>query len=279
MASYFLLPFFSSEKLWIAKPTNQDEVRHSEAKDMRLSVPDKDSSLGSILIHREVPESTLLEAAKTLDYWILWFCLFAGIGTGIMVVNNLGQIVIAVDKSPNSGNQVVFVSLLSVASATGRLATGTASEMLKHRFSRPCFLTLQLGVMTLASLLFAFVNLPILYISTFLTGIAFGSYWTLTPAILTDLFGYKSLGVIYTSIQVSCVTGSFVLSLGVAGSVYDHEASKDGNTSGVCISGSECFAVAFYVTTVLLSVATVLSVWLVKRSWEFYFPKSYAAIQ
>lgn len=274
MAAYLFLPFFSSDKLWISDG-EKVEVTAEERETLRMSKDNTDSS-NDVKLQIPAPDFTLLEAVKTINFWILFFCLFVGMGSGLMVINNLGQIVTAVNKSPDSGSQVVFVSILSVASAAGRMTTGAASEFLKHKFSRPTFLAAQLATMTLANLLFIFVNPPILYISTFLTGFAFGSYWMLTPAILTDLFGYKSLGLIYTSIQISCVTGSFALSLGVAGSVYDHEASKSG--TGVCLAGAECFAVAFYVTTGLLAVSTALSVWLVKRTEDFYFPQ-YLSVQ
>ena len=69
-------------------------------------------------------EHTIMEAIKTLDFWFLFFSFLCGVGTGLAVMNNMGQIGVAMGFSDVS----IFVSMTSIWGFFGRLASGSISE-------------------------------------------------------------------------------------------------------------------------------------------------------
>ncbi len=71
-------------------------------------------------------EMTPLQAAATLDFWLLCWVFFAAVGSGLALLNNLGQLVRALGGEATEC--VMLVSLFSVANAAGRLAMGWLPE-------------------------------------------------------------------------------------------------------------------------------------------------------
>lgn len=94
------------------------------------------------LLHQvQVPGLTFTDSLKRFDLWILFVIYFATVGTGITVINNLAEIVIALETVP-SGTVIVdrnlphhsersaLVMLVSAANTLGRLLFGLASDAL-----------------------------------------------------------------------------------------------------------------------------------------------------
>lgn len=71
-------------------------------------------------------EHTVFEAVKTFDFWILFVSFLCGVGTGLAVMNNMGQIGLALGYTDVS----IFVSLTSIWGFFGRIISGTVSEYL-----------------------------------------------------------------------------------------------------------------------------------------------------
>jgi hypothetical protein len=69
-------------------------------------------------------EHTIFEALRTVDFWILFISFLCGVGTGLAVMNNMGQIGLALGYSDVS----IFVSLTSIWGFFGRIISGTVSE-------------------------------------------------------------------------------------------------------------------------------------------------------
>lgn len=69
-------------------------------------------------------EHTIMEALKTVDFWILFGSFLCGVGTGLAVMNNLGQMGLALGYADVS----IFVSLTSIWGFFGRILSGSASE-------------------------------------------------------------------------------------------------------------------------------------------------------
>lgn len=69
-------------------------------------------------------EHTILEALSSLDFWILFVSFLGGVGTGLAVQNNLGQIGLALGYTDVS----IFVSLISIWGFFGRIISGSVSE-------------------------------------------------------------------------------------------------------------------------------------------------------
>ena len=69
-------------------------------------------------------EHTIVEVLKTIDFWVLFVSFLCGVGTGLAVQNNMGQIGLALGYSDVS----IFVSLISIWGFFGRIVSGTVSE-------------------------------------------------------------------------------------------------------------------------------------------------------
>lgn len=71
-------------------------------------------------------DHTIFELMRTYDFWILFVSFLCGVGTGLAVQNNMGQI----GSSLGYGDVSVFVSLISIWGFFGRIISGTGSEYL-----------------------------------------------------------------------------------------------------------------------------------------------------
>ncbi|VAI20470.1 unnamed protein product [Triticum turgidum subsp. durum] len=69
-------------------------------------------------------EHTIAEALWSVDFWVLFSSFLMGVGTGLAVMNNLGQMGVAMGYTDVS----IFVSMTSIWGFFGRLASGTISE-------------------------------------------------------------------------------------------------------------------------------------------------------
>ncbi|XP_074298669.1 protein NUCLEAR FUSION DEFECTIVE 4-like [Silene latifolia] len=78
-------------------------------------------------------EHTIVEAFKTLDFWVLFVSFLCGVGTGLTIMNNMGQMGAALGYSDVS----IFVSLLSIMGFFGRIISGTVSEYCIKRAAIP----------------------------------------------------------------------------------------------------------------------------------------------
>lgn len=69
-------------------------------------------------------DHTVWEAFHTVDFWILFVSFLCGVGTGLAVMNNMGQMGLALGYADVS----IFVSLTSIWGFFGRIASGSVSE-------------------------------------------------------------------------------------------------------------------------------------------------------
>ncbi|CAK9209420.1 unnamed protein product [Sphagnum troendelagicum] len=95
----------------------------------------------------------LLQAATTQDYWLLFFAMGCGTGSGLTAINNLAQMA----ESLGSRSVGAFVALVSVWNFLGRMRSGYVPEyyMKQYATPRPLFLLFVQVVMAVAHLLFA----------------------------------------------------------------------------------------------------------------------------
>lgn len=69
-------------------------------------------------------DHTIMEAVLTVDFWVLFVSFLCGVGTGLAVMNNMGQIGLALGYTDVS----IFVSMTSIWGFFGRILSGTLSE-------------------------------------------------------------------------------------------------------------------------------------------------------
>ncbi|KAI3949829.1 hypothetical protein MKW92_019543 [Papaver armeniacum] len=155
-------------------------------------------------------DHTILEAVQTLDFWILFLSFLCGVGTGLAVMNNLGQMGLALGHADVS----IFVSLTSIFGFFGRIGSGTISEyfLKNHATPRPLWnaasqIPMSLGYVVLA------VALPgSLYAGSIVVSICYGVRLAITvfALALNAYFGLKCYGLIYNiKIILNLPLGSF----------------------------------------------------------------------
>ncbi|XP_052187438.1 protein NUCLEAR FUSION DEFECTIVE 4-like [Diospyros lotus] len=221
---------------------------------------------------------TILQALFSIDMLILFFSTICGVGGTLTAIDNLGQIGASLGYPKRSIS--TFISLVSIWNYLGRVVAGFASEIFltKYKFPRPLMLTLVLLLSCLGHALIAFNVKNGLYFASVIIGFCFGAQWPLLFAIISEIFGLKYYSTLYNFGGVASPIGSYILSVRVAGHLYDKEADKQMKALGIdrkdgedldC-KGEECFRLAFIIIMAATVVGAMVSVILVLRTRKFY---------
>ncbi|KAL8474880.1 hypothetical protein ACS0TY_031337 [Phlomoides rotata] len=243
---------------------------------------------GAVRIKKRRPhrgeDFTLKEALIKADLWLIFFSLMLGSGSGLTVIDNLGQM----SQSLGYDNTHVFVSMISIWNFLGRVGGGYFSEKIvrDYAYPRPVAMAAAQVIMAVGHFLFAMGWPGAMYLGTLLVGLGYGSHWAIVPAAASELFGLKKFGALYNFLTLANPAGSLVFSGLIASSIYDREAEKQaGHRSEGIISSFSRFvflddplkcegAVCFFVTSLIMSglciVAVVLSMILVHRTKPVY---------
>lgn len=191
---------------------------------------------------RKGEDHTIWQTYRSLDFWLLFIATTFGIGSGLTVTDNMGQLGLSLGYA--SANVKTFVSLVSIWNAIGRWVGGFTSDILlrHYGFSRALFLALMMTLMAMAFLLIAMAIPGCLYFGSIFLGLSFGAQYPLYATIVADIFGLKFYATLYSSISLASPVGMYVLSVPVVGKFYDAEARhKNGANSNLECLGSSCF--------------------------------------
>ncbi|KAF7149015.1 hypothetical protein RHSIM_Rhsim03G0255500 [Rhododendron simsii] len=205
------------------------------------------------------------EALIKADFWLLFLVYFAGVGSGVTVLNNLAQIGIA----QGAHDTTTLLSLFSFCNFVGRLGGGAVSEhfVRSRNIPRTIWMTFTQIIMILTYLLFASALDGTLYIATGVLGICYGVQFSIMVPTASELFGLKNFGIFFNFMSLGNPLGALLFSGLLAGFVYDNEAEKQHSTS--CL-GPNCFRLTFLVLSGVCAIGTVLSVVLTKRIKPVY---------
>ncbi|KAL7259619.1 hypothetical protein ACSBR1_005498 [Camellia fascicularis] len=208
---------------------------------------------------------TFREAIVKVDFWLLSFVYFAGVGSGVTVLNNLAQIGIAQGVEDTT----VLLSLFSFFNFVGRLSGGIVSEhfVKSKTIPRTIWMTFTQIIMIITYLLFASALDGTLYVATAVLGMCYGFQFSIMVPTASELFGLKHFGIIFNFMSLGNPLGALLFSGVLAGFVYDSEAAKQHCTS--CL-GPNCFRLTFIVLAGVCAMGTVLSVVLTKRIKPVY---------
>ncbi|CAL0319843.1 unnamed protein product [Lupinus luteus] len=83
----------------------------------------------------------LTQALVNADFWIMFFSLVMGSGSGLTVINNIGQMC----QSLEDNNVNVYISVISISNFLGRVAGGYFSEVIVRCMQFLTFLPLNLS--------------------------------------------------------------------------------------------------------------------------------------
>ncbi|XP_062195784.1 protein NUCLEAR FUSION DEFECTIVE 4-like [Phragmites australis] len=173
---------------------------------------------------RRGEDFTLMQALIKADFWLLFFSLLLGSGSGLTVIDNLGQM----SQSLGYEETHIFVSMISIWNFLGRVGGGYFSEIIVKDYAYPRAIALATAqvLMAIGHFTFAMAWPGTMYIGTLLVGLGYGAHWAIVPAAASELFGMKNFGALYNFLTVANPAGSLVFSGIIASGIYDAEAAK-----------------------------------------------------
>ena len=186
---------------------------------------------------------------------------FLTTGPGEAYLNNLGTLISTLyppgTQPPSSNSPATHVSIVALTSTLARLATGALSDLfaptpettLSHHLRRICTLP-RPTLLLAATLIFSFGQLllatpllsrfpQLLPLVTALVGIGYGAIFSLTPMLISVVWGVQNFGTNWGIVAVVPAGGAAVW-----GAVYSavYSAGRGGGENG----GEECFGEGCY---------------------------------
>ncbi|CAA7023132.1 unnamed protein product [Microthlaspi erraticum] len=212
-------------------------------------------------------DHTIMEAVLTVDFWVLFVSFLCGVGTGLAVMNNMGQIGLALGYTDVS----IFVSMTSIWGFFGRILSGTLSEhfLKKSGTPRPLWNAASQILMAVGYILMALAVPNSLYIGSMVVGVCYGVRLAITVPTASELFGLKYYGLIYNILVLNLPLGSFLFSGLLAGFLYDAEATPTPGGGNTCV-GAHCYRLIFIVMALASVFGVGLDIWLAYRTKEIY---------
>ncbi|XP_014491323.1 protein NUCLEAR FUSION DEFECTIVE 4 isoform X1 [Vigna radiata var. radiata] len=225
---------------------------------------------------------TLTQALIKADFWLLFISMIMGSGSGLTVIDNLGQM----SQSLGYDNAHIFVSMVSIWNFLGRVGGGYISELVvrDYAYPRPIALAVFQLIMTVGHLFIGMGWPGAMHVGTLLVGLGYGAHWAIVPATASELFGLRNFGALYNFITLANPTGTLVFSSLIASTIYDSEAEKQHPQSmgslllhlpnvaaeSLKCEGSVCFFLTSMIMAGLCVVAAGLCTVLVLRTRIVY---------
>lgn len=261
----------ASQPLLEGKEDAQGHADRTESTELDLEKSDvqskeEEEGAGTTRRRRRLGEDhTIKEALMTIDFWLLFVCFLCGVGTGMAVINNLGQIA----ESLGYTSAAIFISLTSIWGFFGRLGSGALSEFLIRwrRVPRPVVLAGSQVVMAIGYVILAAAVPGSLYVGSVVVGICYGVRLAVSVPVMSELFGLKIFGLVYNLLILNLPLGSFLFSSLLAGFLYDLEAAKESSTT---CSGAHCYRMVFIIMAAVSTLGCLLDCVLALRSRSLY---------
>ncbi|KAJ6826349.1 protein NUCLEAR FUSION DEFECTIVE 4-like [Iris pallida] len=212
-------------------------------------------------------EHTIWQALTRLDFWIMFVSFLCGVGTGLAVMNNMGQMGLAMGYADVS----IFVSMTSIWGFFGRIGSGTLSEyfLKKSAIPRPLWNAASQILMAVGYVVMALALPGSLFLGSIIVGICYGVRLAVTVPTASELFGLKSYGLIYNVLILNLPLGSFLFSGLLAGFLYDAQATKTAGGGNTCV-GAHCYRLVFVIMAFACFVGFGFDVLLAYRTKKVY---------
>ncbi|KAI9732376.1 MAG: putative monocarboxylate transporter mch1 [Cirrosporium novae-zelandiae] len=236
------------------------------------------------------PSSSIRKETKTLllnhatsaflrdpTMWLLAVGFFLVIGPGEAFINNIGTIIVSLYPvgEPNPTSAATHVSIIALTSTIARIVVGTISDLFAPRsesvhfpistkpskFSltipRPFWLLLTTFLLSLGLFLLSIgtphLNAPALIPISALVGTGYGAAFTLTPILISCVWGVENFATNWGIINMVPAAGAALWGI-VYSAVY--QRGVDGENGDVCF-GKRCYSPAFWGMTVSVWAAIV----------------------
>lgn len=130
---------------------------------------------------------------KTMAFFLIWSSYWFGTTAGLMVIGHAKQAAMELAKMDSVQSSLV-VSILGIFNASGRILWG----FLGDKIGRQKMLTILFILCSGALFLVASVDASVVFVpGVILVGLSFGGFLALYPALTSDKFGTKNLGINY----------------------------------------------------------------------------------
>ena len=162
------------------------------------------------------------EMVRTRTFYLLWIEFACGALAGLMIIGHLAKIV-AVQSNNAIQTGFLFVALLAIFNAGGRLVAGALSDYIGR------MKTILIVCISQAIVMFLFPHFSTItafIIGSAVVGISYGASLSLFPATTADHWGTKNLGLNYGILFTAWGVGG-VLGPILAGSVADSTGSYE----------------------------------------------------
>ena len=193
-------------------------------------------------------------------------------GIGLMTINNIGNDAQAlwtsfsggrVEKSFIIRRQLFHVSLISLFSFLGRLASGIGSDILVKRLRTSRFWchVASASLFTLGQILALSITNPhYLWLVSSISGLGYGALFGVSPSLVADAFGISGLSMNWGIMMLGPVIWGNIFNI-IYGRVFDAHSQILGNGDRVCSEGLSCYRDAYWVTFAVSLVAIAVSLW------------------
>ncbi|KDP22609.1 hypothetical protein JCGZ_26440 [Jatropha curcas] len=232
---------------------------------------------------RRGEDFTLMQALIKADFLLMFFSLILASGSGLTVIDNLGQIC----ESLGYEDTNIFVSMISIWNFLGRVGGGYFSEVIIRNFAypRPVAMAVFQVIMAIGLFYYAMGWPGQIYVVSILIGLGYGAHWAIVPAAVSELFGLKSFGALYNFLTLSSTAGSLIFSGVIGSGIYDYYAEKQAGiqqlNSGsmrtthlweesLTCKGSICYSLTCGIMSGVCIIAVILSLIVVRRTRSVY---------
>jgi OFA family oxalate/formate antiporter-like MFS transporter len=189
-------------------------------------------------------DAPLREVLRTPMFYMLWIQYACGATAGLMIIGHMAKIV-----AVQSGNAIqigfVFVALLAVFNASGRIIAGIISD----RIGR--VVTLAIVFIMQASAMFFFPSFNTIggfILGSAVVGFSYGACLCIFPAATADQWGTKNMGLNYGALFTAWGVGGVVGPM-LAGKIADATGSYTGayNIAGLLLMFAFVLAMLSYI--------------------------------
>lgn len=159
---------------------------------------------------------------RTPQFFLLWIMFVFGAGAGLMIIGKLAKIV---DLQAGIKAGFIFVALLAVGNAAGRVIAGVLSDKIGRTWTMFAVFVFQAVLMFFLRGLDAYGTL---FLASVLIGFNYGANLSVFPSATKDYFGLKNFGVNYGFVFTAWGVGG-ILGPMLSGLIFD--SSKNFNNA------------------------------------------------
>jgi OFA family oxalate/formate antiporter-like MFS transporter len=179
------------------------------------------------------------EMVRTPQFYLLWIMFVFGAGAGLMIIGKLAKIV---DLQAGIKAGFIFVAMLAVGNAAGRIVAGVLSDKIGRTWTMFAVFVFQAILMFLLRGLDTYGTL---FVASVLIGFNYGANLSVFPSATKDYFGLKNFGVNYGFVFTAWGVGG-ILGPMLSGQIFD----ADKNFNSAYLIAAVCLLIAAGLTFV-----------------------------